>query len=681
MKKTLRLAVDTGGTFTDIVVLDEDSGEFSLGKAPTTPHNTMIGVLNTIDKLKVDLAKVDKFFIHGSTIATNALIEKKGVRIAYIGTEGFRDVPEIARYNRPDMFNPKYKKPPLIVPRYLRFEVKERMLVTGEVFIPLSVESVREIARKLKKLGIKAVAVCLHHAYKNPVHEQRVRDIILEECPGVHISISSEVAKEHREYERGMTTIIDAYIKPVVAIWIDELNVELKKRGMDAELLLTRSDGGSMSAKIGKESPVNTLLSGPAGGVMGAVFLADKIDEPNIIAMDMGGTSFDVCVIKDGEPETRTEMKAEGYELLIPNLDIRTVGAGGGSIAWIDASGALHVGPQSAGAAPGPMCYGQGGIEPTITDAAVCTGYIDPKYFLGGEMSLDVNLTKDGIVSKVAKPLGMNLETAAAGILSISYNKMAQAIRGITVERGYDPRDFSLLCFGGGGPLLGALMADELGMKSAIIPNGPANFSAWGMLTTDIKHAFPETDLIPLDKANINDLNRNFDKLTKQSHEVLIVERIPEENREIMKSLDMRYVGQEHYVNVPIKFSLDGDFKTKIKKEFDRVYHSVFGYTLLQPIEIVNFRVAAIGRILKPPLRQIEVGSVDASIAKKDSRRVFDFVNRILLEYSVYERSRLLARNVVDGPALIEEQTSVTQVPEGSQCVVDWLGNLIITKK
>lgn len=681
MKKTLRLAVDTGGTFTDLVVLDEESGKFSLGKVPTTPSNTMIGVLNAIDKLEVDLAKIDKFFIHGSTTATNTLIEGKGAKTAYIGTEGFRDVPEIARYNRPDIFNPKYKKPPLIVPRHLRFEVKERMLVTGEVFIPLDVESVREVAKKIERLGIESVAVCLHHAYKNPAHEQKVRDIILEECPDVYITISSEVAKEHREYERGMTTIIDAYIKPVVAIWIDELDAELKKRGMDAELLLTRSDGGSMRAQMGKDSPVNTLLSGPAGGVMGAVFLAGKTGTPNIITMDMGGTSFDVCVIKDGEPETRIETKAEGYELLIPNLDIRSVGTGGGSIAWIDAAGAFHVGPQSAGAVPGPICYSQGGTEPTVTDAAVCTGYIDPKYFLGGEMSLDVNLARDGIMSKIAKPLSLGLEAAAAGMLSISYNHMVQAIRGITVESGYDPRDFSLLCYGGGGPLFGSLMANELGMKSAIIPSGPANFSAWGMLMTDIKHAFPETDIMPLDKVSINDLNKDFDKLAKQGLEVLIVERISEENRELMKSLDMRYVGQEHYVNVPINFSLDNDFRAKIKKEFDRIYHSVFGYILPQPIEIVNFRVAAIGHIPNPPLRQIEVSSADANTTKKDSRRVYDFVNRTPIEYGIYERPRFLAGNVVDGPALIEEPTSVTHVPAGSQCVVDRFGNLIITRK
>jgi N-methylhydantoinase A len=681
MKDNLRVAVDTGGTFTDIVSLDEETGHFEMAKSPTTPSNTMIGVLNAIDKLKIDLKKVDKFFIHGATTAINALIEKKGARTAYVGTFGFRDIPEIARYNRVEIFNPKYKKPPLLVPRRLRFEIKERMLVTGEVLVPLDVASVREVAKKIKASGVEAVAVCLHHAYKNSDHEQKVREIILKECPEVHVSISSEVAKEHREYERGLTTIIDSYIKPVVAVWIDELDAELKKRGLGTDLLLTRSDGGAMRSQMGKQSPVNTLLSGPAGGVMGGMFLAKKLKEPNIITMDMGGTSFDVSIIKDGEAKTSAETKAEEYELLIPNLDIRTIGAGGGSIGWIDRANALHVGPQSAGADPGPICYGKGGIEPTITDALMCTGYIDPHYFLGGDMSVDENLAEKGIQNKIGKPLSMDLQTAAAGMLNISFNHMVQAIRGITVERGDDPRDFSLLCYGGGGALFGSLISDELSMKASIIPHVPANFSAWGMLTVDVRHGFTETDIISLDKLTIKDINRNFNQLTKQGAGVLSEEKIPEKNRQMLKSLDMRYTGQEHFVNVIADFSLDKDFRTKIKKAFEKTYNSVFGYTLPQPIEVVNFRIAAVGRIPNPQLKALKGGTKDASAAQKGKRQVYDFVNRKPVEYKIYERSKLLAGNIIEGPALIEEPTTVTNTAKGSMCEIDKFGHLLITRK
>jgi len=681
MQGSLRIAVDSGGTFTDIVELAEESGEFRMAKTPTIPSNNVIGVLNAVDKLNVDLIRVQSFFIHGSTIAINTLIEKKGVRTAYIGTEGFRDVPEIGRYNRTEIFNCKYKNPPLLIRRNLRFEVRERMLFTGEVLLPLDLGSAREVARRLKSSGVEAVAVCLHHAYKNPAHEQELRDIILEECPNITISLSSEVAREHREYERGMTTIVDAYIKPAVATWIDELDAILRKRGLDAELLLTRSDGGAMRGQMGKESPVNTLLSGPAGGVVGAMFLADKIGVSNIITMDMGGTSCDVSIIKDGEARTTAETNLEGYPVLIPNLDIRSVGAGGGSISWVDEAGGLHVGPQSAGATPGPICYDQGGIEPTVTDALLSAGYIDPEYFLGGEMPLNVNLARRGIVSKVGNLLGMDLEVAAGGILSIAFDRMVHAVRGMTIEEGDDPRDFSLFCYGGGASLFGALISGELGMQSTIIPNVPANFSAWGMLTADVRHSFVETNVVSLNESYTSRIRESFDRLVKKGFDVLAAERIPEESREIRRSLDMRYTGQEHSVNVPVGFSIDGDFRTELKKAFNRTYNSVYGYTLPHPIQIANFRVAAIGRIANPRLRQIKVGSGGINAALKGTRNVFDFVTHTATEYKIYERAKLQAGNVIHGPALIEEPTTVSHIPKDSRCVVDKFGNLIITVK
>lgn len=676
----LRFSIDTGGTFTDIVVLDEDSGEFSITKSPTTPQNTLVGVLNVIDKAKLDLTSVGRFFVHGSTTAINTLLQRKGVRTAYVTTKGFRDVPEIARYNRPELYNPKYHKPPQIVQRELRLEVTERLNGRGEVLVDLDIESVRRVARTLREKKVEAVAVCLLHSYQNPIHERLVRNIILEEYPEVSVAISSDVVTEHREYERSMTTILNAYLAPVVEAWIGELETELAKRGFRGQVVLTRSDGGGMTGEFAKGSPINTLLSGPAGGVIGGSFIANRTDHPNLITMDLGGTSFDVCVISGGQARTEQETKVYGYSILIPNLDIRTIGAGGGSIAWIDEGGALQVGPHSAGASPGPMCYAQGGTEPTVTDAAVCNGYIDPQYFLGGEMPLRSELAEDGIREEVSNPLSMDLYAGSSGILRIALSKMAEAIKDIAAEKGDDPRDFSLLCYGGGGPLFGSFLMDELNIPAAIVPLAPANFSAWGMLMVDVRHDFASTVMRKLDSIDMDDLNRRFEELAERGRELLASEGISAGDMRIVRSLDMRYAGQEHTVSVPLEPSPSGEGRSQIHQEFNRVYHDVYGYTLSHPAEIVNIRIAAIGQIPKPKLREIEKGTAEAGIASKGSRKVFDFMRREWLDYRLYERSRLLANNTVVGPALIEEPTTVTVVCEGHQCKVDSLGNLIITR-
>ncbi len=676
-----RFAIDTGGTFTDIVVLDENTGTFAMDKAPTTPENTLIGVINVIDKVKLDLASVGRFFVHGATTTINALIERKGVKTAYIATKGFRDVPEIARYNRPEMYNIKYHKPEQIVPRELRFEVSERLNARGEVLVELDTEDVRRVAKILKKMRVEAVAVCLLHSYKNPVHEKKVKEIILEEYPEVSVTISSDIVSEHREYERSMTTILNAYLAPVVEAWIGELETEFVRRGFKGQIILTRSDGGGMTSEAAKGSPINTLLSGPAGGVIGGLFIANNFGQPNLITMDMGGTSFDVCMIKDGHARTEPETKVSGYSILIPNLDIRTIGAGGGSIAWIDMAGALHVGPQSAGASPGPICYGQGGSEPTVTDAALCNGYVDPGYFLGGEMPLNIDLARDGIKSKISEPLNMDLYSCSSGILRIALSVMTEAVKDIAAEKGDDPREFSLLCYGGGGPIFGSFLMDELEIPSAVIPVAPANFSAWGMLMVDVRHDFASTLMRKLDVVGTDELNSSFDELVKKGMDTLTSEGVASQDRKVFKSLDMRYAGQEHTVSVPVAFSIDGDGKARIYEEFNRVYQEVYGYTLKQPAEVVNLRIMAIGEIPTPTLREIEAGTKQAEAALKGNRKVFDFMKREWIDHKVYERSKLLANNVVTGPALIEEPTSVTVIGEGHQCEVDRLGNLIITRR
>lgn len=683
MEKTsgLRFSIDTGGTFTDIVVLDEDTGTLKMDKVPTTPENTLLGVLNAIEKVKLDLANVKTFFVHGSTTAINTLLQRKGVLTAYVTTTGFRDVPEIARYNRVEMYNPKYHKPPQILPRELRFEVTERLNARGEVEVELDTDDVRQVARKLKQKQVKAVAVCLLHAYKNPVHERKVKELLLEEYPEVSVAISSEVVNEHREYERSMTTILNAYLAPVVETWIGDLEKELSRRGFAGQVILTRSDGGGMTGEVAKGSPINTLLSGPAGGAVGGLFIANNFGYPNLITMDVGGTSFDVCMIKDGHARTEQETNISGYSILIPNLDIRSIGAGGGSIAWIDVAGALHVGPQSAGASPGPICYGQGGTEPTVTDAAVANNYIDPNYFLGGEMKLNVELAKEGIKTKVCAPLNMDLYTGSSGMLRIVLSNMVEAIKDIAAQKGDDPREFSLLCFGGGGAIFGPFLMDELDIPRAIIPIGPANFSAWGMLMVDIRHDFVSTLMRKLDAVPIDELNNRFDALLKKGMDVLGTEGIAKERRKVFKSLDMRYAGQEHTVSVPLSFALNQGGKERLYQEFNRVYNDVYGYTLKQPAEIVNLRIMAIGEIPKPTIKEIKTGTKKADAALKAERKVFSFIQKEWIDFKVYERSRLLANNVVMGPALIEEPTTVTVVEVGHQCEVDRIGNLVITRK
>jgi N-methylhydantoinase A len=678
----LRFAIDTGGTFTDIVVLDEDTGNFRMDKVPTTPSNVLIGTFSAIEKAKLDLANIEKFFIHGSTMAMNCLLERKGTKTAFVATKGFRDVPEIARYDRPELYNIKYKRPPSPVPRDLAFEVSERVDYKGNVLVDLDIEDVRRVARILKKKKVESVAVCFLHAFKKPAHERKAKEIILEEYPEVSVSISSDIVSEHREYERSMTVILDAYLKSTVQAWVGAVEQELTRRGFKGRVIITRSDGGGMTSELAMENPVNTLLSGPAGGVIGGLYYANNLNRKNLVTIDMGGTSCDVCMIKDGEAMVKYEARIGDWRILIPTMSINTIGAGGGSIAWIDTAGVLHVGPQSAGASPGPICYAQGGVEPTITDAALVNGYIDPGYFLGGEIPLHLDSAKSGIENKVGKALDMDLQSASSGMLRIASSNMAEAIKGTTVDQGEDVREFELLCYGGAGPLFGAYLIGELGMPAAIIPIAPAAFSAWGMLMIDIRHDFSQTVAEALDRANLSEINNILQEMVKRGEDTLASEKIPAESRMTFTSLDMRYADQEHTVNVPIDFVIDQKAKDRIYEEFTKVYKRVWGYTLEgQPAAIRHLRVTSIGKIPKPKLAELQVGTRKPDAALKGNRRVFCFMDRKWANYSVYDRSKLLANNLISGPALIEEPTCVITVPQGYQCEVDKVGNLIITKK
>jgi N-methylhydantoinase A len=663
-------------------VLDEETGAFSIEKAPTTPHNVLEGLLRVIHKAGIDLAHVGRFFVHGSTTALNALLERKGVRTAYIATKGFRDVPQIGRINRPEMYNPKYRKPAQIVPRELRFEVSERLNAEGAILTPLEEDDVRRIAQELLALDVRAVAVCLLHAYRNPAHELRIKEILRDLAPQVSITLSSQVAAEQREYERSTTTILNAYLAPIVERSIDELERTLREHGFRSDIVLTKSDGGGMSAAAAKRAAINTLLSGPAGGVIGGLYIAEVTGCRNLVTADVGGTSFDVGVIKNGQATANQELTAAGFPVLIPNLDIRTIGAGGGSIAWLDSAGALHVGPRSAGAQPGPMCYSRGGTEPTVTDAAVVNGYIDPAYFLGGEMQVDLALARRGITEKIARPSGLELQAASTGILKIVLSHMVGAIRDILSESGDDPRDFSLLCYGGGGPLFAAALLDELQLPGAIVPVVPANFSAWGMLMIDIRHDVVKAIGKGLSALAAGELREGFATLEREAGAMLDREGIEPSKRRLFHSLDMRYAGQGHTVSVAFDPAIpDSALITSIHDAFQQTYRDVYGYDMALPADVAHLRIKAIGEIPKPRLRRLGSGGANAQSAIKGRRRVVDMIDGDAREHVVYERALLLEGHCIAGPALIEESTTITPVRTGQQCLVDAHGNLVISRR
>lgn len=679
---SIRFAIDTGGTFTDIVVLNEETGDFYMDKAHTTPDNTLKGVLAAIDKAKVDLRIVSRFFVHGSTTALNAMLERKGVRTAYITTRGFRDVPEIMRYNRPQMYNPKYRKPLQIVPRELRFEVTERMDVQGRVLVPLDIEEARQLASYIRTTNVGAVAVCLLHAFRNSVHERQLRDVLREELPGVAITISSSVAPEHREFERSMTTIMNAYLTPVVERWVGDLQQELVRRGFKGEVVLTKSDGGGMTGEAAKVSPINMLLSGPAGGVIGGLYMSQSTGHPNLITMDVGGTSFDVALIKNGAAGTQQQTSVSGFPIMISNLDIRTIGAGGGSIAWRDAANGLHVGPQSAAAKPGPICYRRGGTEPTVTDAFLVAGYMDPGHFLGGEMTLDEAGARKGIEKGVAQPLGLSLLEAASGILRIATSNMAEAVKSATAETGDDPREFGMLCFGGGGPLFGAFLIDELAIPTAIVPIVPAAFSAWGMLMVDLRHDVTKTVSRDASTVDSTFLQTELTELSEGGDELLRKEGVRPENRSVLFFAEMRYAGQEHAVTVPLAFDFtSSDARDRLYEEFESCYRATYGYNLGLPAELVVLRAKAIGKIPSPKVREIATGGERDPPRPRGSRKVYDFLRGEWEECNLFERSALLAGSVVEGPALIEEPTTTTVVRRHQRCRVDRIGNLLISRR
>jgi N-methylhydantoinase A len=674
----MKLATDIGGTFTDLVYLDETTGDYFLAKALSTPPNFSNGIMDAIHKSDLDPAAVTGF-VHGATVVINALTERKGAKTALVTTEGCRDVLEIGRANRPDIYNMRFRKQPPFVPRELRFEVTERTNYKGEVVTELDLATIDAAARQIEAEECGSVAVCLLHSYANPDHELQVADRLRELLPNVLVTASSEITREWREYERTSTAVLNAYVQPVAAGYLRQLESSLRSEGIDAPLDIMKSNGGTSSFDFVVEQPIHLVESGPVGGVIGAAVLGELIGEPNLITMDIGGTTAKCSLIENGEYKITTEYRIErddrsaGYPIKAPVVDIVEIGAGGGSIAWIDAGGALKIGPRSAGASPGPASYGLGGTEPTVTDANLIAGRINPDYFLGGELKLDVEKARTAYRS-IADALDVSVEEAAIGVIRLANANMINALKLVSVRRGYDPREFALIAFGGGGSMHAVALAHELRIAKVIIPVAPGHFSAFGMLMSDAMQDYLLTALTPSAEDSRERVESTFADLESQAVDYFLAAGFDRGQIELVRSVDMRYNGQEHTVRVRVP---DGELDfTALDDRFHAAHEKAYTFRLPSGVEIVNYHVAALVPTVRPALAELQPGSGTPGLK---NTRVVDFDLWGRLDSAVYERADLFPGCTFHGPAIIEEPAASTVVPPGVTGTVDAIGNIVMT--
>lgn len=675
----MRVATDIGGTFTDLVYVDE-SGFVGVAKSNTTPPNFEKGVLDVIEKAGVKSEQLS-MFIHGTTVIINALTERKGAKMGLITTEGFRDVLEIARGNRPDLFNVRYKKPEPFVERHLRLEVGERLNYKGEILSPLRREEIEECVTYFKKEGVEAIAVSYMHSYVNSAHEIETVKIIKELWPEVFVTASSDITKEWREYERTNTAVLNAYVQPAATTYIDKLDKELREQTEIDQRYIMQSNGGTTRFNSAKAAPINMVESGPVAGIFGAAVLGELIGEKNIIAFDIGGTTAKCSLIENGEVKVSTDYYIErdsrnaGYPIKAPVVDIVEIGNGGGSIAWIDDAGSLKVGPQSAGAMPGPVAYGLGGTEPTTTDANLLTGRLSPKNF---DYDVDMNNVKEAIQKKIGDHFGITAEEAALGIIRIANSNMLNALKLISIRKGHNPQDFTLLAFGGGGSMHAPALALELGVKKVIVPIASPVFSAWGMLMTDLRHDYIQTYIKRMNELSLAEMDAHWEEIEKHALTYYEDEGMAAGTIEFHRFADMRYLGQEHTVKVPVpNGKWTEEDKQAIIEKFHDLHEKNYTFKLVDsPTEIVNLHVTAFGKVPKPVIGKItREGSVEE--AKKETRDVY-FEQKGWINTPVYDRDKLPPNEVIHGPAVVEEKAAVTVIYEGQQLHLDDFGNIII---
>ncbi len=680
----LRLSADVGGTFTDVAAFDETTGELRLGKTLTTPSRLVDGVETGVGKAGADF-RAAKLFLHGTTVAINTLLERTGARCALLTTQGFRDIYEIGRVNRPESYNLFFKRHEPLITRDLRYEIRERVDAQGTVLIGLDENAVRAAVAEAVRHGVQAVAILFLHSYANPAHERRAKEIVEEAHPALFVTASHELSQEYREFERTSTAAANAYVGPRVRRYLGELREHLGVAGFDGDFLIVQSTGGLFDVDEARRSCVRMLESGPAAGVIGTKALCDSIGLTNAIAFDMGGTTAKAGVIHHGEVlMTGSSMiggYATGLPLQIPMIDIQEVGTGGGSIARIEAGGALHVGPQSAGASPGPVCYGLGGTEPTVTDANLILGRLGVDRFLGGEMPLDLAAARRALEERIAKPLDLDPTAAADGILRIATTKMSHVVRWVTTERGLDTGDFALVAYGGAGPLHAAMVARELRIGKVVIPRAPGHFSAYGMLTADLRRDFVNTWFTPLAKVPFAELERRYAEMERRGEAAVRHGYKGIAGVAVSRGADMRYVGQEHAVFVELPHDLfAAQDRDGIKKRFDAVHETRYGYSAPgEKAEIVSLRCVVTGLLRKPPFERIAEGAAEPPPdAGSGSRPVYFAESGGYVDTPTYHRARLEAGNRIVGPALIEEHASTTVVHPGDRLEVDAFGDLVI---
>ena len=680
-----RVTVDTGGTFSDFVHLNEQTGEISIAKIPSTPDDPSRAILAGIEALLAMVTGADEigYFCHGTTVGTNALLEGKGVRTGLLVTEGFRGIYPVGEQARPygtAIFDVMYDKPSPLVPARRTGEVKERIDFRGDVLRTLDEAALRDTVRELKAQNIESIAVCLLFSFLHPEHEARVRDIVLEEIPGCSVSLSCEVLPQIREYYRLSTTVINAYLQPILARYIAQLDRRLATAGIvTRQKYIMQSNGGMATFAAAARRAVTTVLSGPAGGVTAGVLACGMSGSANIITFDMGGTSCDVALIRDGEPLLSSRGKIEGRDLAVPMLDINTVSAGGGTVATVDRFGVLQVGPHSAGAVPGPACYGRGGAAPTITDCNLVLGYLGEDNFLGGRMRLEAAKARAAIEAAVARPLGLDVPEAAEGIIRVIDVKMEEAIKAISTMRGHDLRDFMLLAFGGAGPLHAGRIARDLGMAGVIVPLYPGVFSAIGLLMSDVKHDYIRSKLTPLSEISPADVNGMFERMVAQALDELRDDGFSAEQIRIERALDMRYAGQGYEIAVSCSaHSLhDADLK-QLRATFDQQHRTMFGHMAPEePVEIVSYRVRGIGLVPPVEMPQFKPAGTTLADAQREMRRVrFDGRE---VNCPVYQRERLDVGLTVAGPAILDQFDCTTVICPGQTARVDEWKNLIVT--
>ena len=665
-----RVSVDIGGTFTDIVVENTSEKKINTIKVLSTPDNPANAVFHGLnDNLK--LKDID-FIVHGTTVGLNAFLERKGSRVLLVMTSGISDTFTIARGDRKELYNVQYTKPKTLVPRRDVVEVKERIQWDGKILKKLDEEDLNHIANKINNEKIKAIAICFLHSYINPEHEIRAKEILKKNIKNdVVISLSHEIAREWREYERASTAVMNSYIGPITNKYLKSLGNQLSEGKYKKPLYIMQSNGGVIRVETAIGQPVKTLLSGPVGGTIGGEALSKKIKRPNLICVDMGGTSFDMSLIINGKPSVTNETEQQHIPLLIPLVDIHTIGAGGGSVAWLE-SGALKVGPRSAGAEPGPACYGKGGNEPTVTDANLFLGRLGSNSKLGGWMNLNINAS-DKVIKNLSDKLKISKTELAEGILSIINAKMADAIRTITVKEGIDPREFSLVAFGGAGSMHAVWLAEELEIKEVIVPNDPGTFSAWGMLQTDIRRDLTVNFFQPFQGLSKEKIIETYNKLEAEAADLLVKENVKNSDMSFMLTADMRYIGQEYYVNVPIKLPINLE---EINKNFHFTYEQQYGHSTPEgPCEFINLRLIAVGKILKSK----SMKSIDKKNIKEKSSRKITF-NKKNYETDILDRQIIETNEKFIGPIVIEEETATTVIPPNYSLIKDDYGNLIINK-